>query len=498
MLIERFGLFLCCLSLITTSFANVGDAPGFDGVNDFVEVADADALDFGDGDFTISAWIKTGHAPISPNYPMIINKEPGTGNRSGYEMFLLPDQGLNTTAAFQIASGNVFVLVSGTTPVNDGNWHHIAAIKTDSQIEIVVDGVSEGITAHTLISLSNDQPLSFGRAAGNASWYFNGLIAEVRAWGFARTPAEIMADMSTSLTGSETNLAGYWPMNEGTGQVAADLTGNHAGRLGTSTEADFSDPLWLPDVFPHNVVLGSGLWIDGANDAVVVPSAPGLDFGTGDFTISCWVRTRQMPLSGNWPIIIGKESGVYTARTGFDIFLVPTGSGLTSGQVAFQVFSAGQSVAISSYATINDGQWHHLAGVKTASTIEFFLDGQLQRSAAHGLGSVTTTEPLVFGRASAPSQWFYQGQLDEIRVWNYARTRKEIQADMGVPLNGSEANLVGYWRFDEGQGQTTQDMAGSNDGQMGSTVGADVDDPLWLSTDYPLVFFRNVFESLTP
>jgi len=47
---------------------------------------------------------------------------------------------------------------------------------------------------------------------------------------------------------------------------------------------------------------------------------------------------------------------------------------------------------------------------------------------------------------------YFHGQLDEVRIWNVARTPAEIQTDMGSQATGTEANLVAYWKFDQSSG----------------------------------------------
>src|SRR5690606_30001884 len=58
------------------------------------------------------------------------------------------------------------------------------------------------------------------------------------------------------------------------------------------------------------------------------------------------------------------------------------------------------------------------------------------------------------------------GQLDEIRLWNVARSQAEIQAAMYNRMNVGESGLVGYWPLDEGSGNTTADKAGSRTGVL--------------------------------
>jgi hypothetical protein len=469
-----------------------GNALIFDGVNDYVEVEDKDELDFGTDDFTVSAWIKTSHTPSGNDFPIIISKEHGAGARSGYVLFIQPAAGIERKASFLISSDGQLVIVTSTTNINDGIWHHVAGIKTGSEIEIIVDGVSEGTLTHALGTLSNDLPFSIGRAAANTPWYFSGLISEGRVWGYARSAAEITADMNQPLTGSEANLVAYWPLVEGQGQSIADLAGNNPGQLGSSAQVDPSDPLWVRDAIPHSLAKGNAFVFDGMDDWVGVTDNDAFDFDTGDFTISVWIRTLQSPTSGTWSILVGKESGINTARTGYDLVLQPPPY---SGHITFELWSGGLQAGIGSSKPLNDGLWHHVSGVKTSTQVEMFVDGVSQGTSPHVLGTLSNDEPLHFGSASAPKQWHYQGLMDDVRIWNSARTQQEIETDMSRELTGAEESLAGYWQFQEGEGQSTADSAGINDGQLGSSATLDINDPIWLSTNFPIILFKDGFES---
>jgi len=93
---------------------------------------------------------------------------------------------------------------------------------------------------------------------------------------------------------------------------------------------------------------------------------------------------------------------------------------------------------------------------------------------------------LLIGEAPAYPGRKFDGKIDEVRVWNYARSEGEIQADMHRRLNGDEPGLVGYWRFDEGTGSTTSDStANGNDGTL---VGV----PDWVTPSGAGVFSPDV------
>jgi hypothetical protein len=75
----------------------------------------------------------------------------------------------------------------------------------------------------------------------------------------------------------------------------------------------------------------------------------------------------------------------------------------------------------------------------------------------------------------------FKGQLDEVRIWNVARTQADIQADMYREIPGTSPGLVGYWKFDEGSGSTANDYSpNNNDGTLLGGVA-------WVVSSSPLV-----------
>lgn len=80
-----------------------------------------------------------------------------------------------------------------------------------------------------------------------------GRIHEVQLWSVARTQVEIQQAMHQRPTGAESGLAGYWPMNAGSGQAVADGTAHGLdGVLGPGPDADPADPAWTATTWPHS------------------------------------------------------------------------------------------------------------------------------------------------------------------------------------------------------------------------------------------------------
>lgn len=183
---------------------------------------------------------------------------------------------------------------------------------------------------------------------------------------------------------------------------------------------------------------GNTLDFDGIDDYVSTPGqAP--DFGTGPFTLEAWVRTTGTT-----------QAAAVGAAGGSDYWL-----GLYQSQATFVV--GGQRVQGSS--TINDGRWHHLAGVRTSATqLALYVDGVLQNTltVAASLAASPTSYLAIgrYGNAATPYPW--AGRLDEVRLWNVARTAAQLRATLTQPLAGTEPGLVLYHNFDQGN------SAGSN------------------------------------
>ena len=89
-----------------------------------------------------------------------------------------------------------------------------------------------------------------------------------------------------------------------------------------------------------------------------------------------------------------------------------------------------------------------------------------------GSGSIGDSYPVlnelrIGGRSNNPAGKFFDGQIDDVRIWNTVRTQGEIQSNLDAVLTGGEAGLAGHWSFSEGTGSATADSTASgNDGTL--------------------------------
>ncbi len=102
-------------------------------------------------------------------------------------------------------------------------------------------------------------------------------------------------------------------------------------------------------------------------------------------------------------------------------------------------------------------QWAHFAMTWDGTTVRAFVNGVEKASKTSTVAQktlMTGRTPLTIG-GYLPA--FFNGYVDEVRIWNLARPAAEIARTMHTPLAGNEPGLVGYWRFDETSGTAAAD-----------------------------------------
>ena len=202
---------------------------------------------------------------------------------------------------------------------------------------------------------------------------------------------------------------------------------------------------------------GSALQFNGTNGYAALSNTNVLNFN-GSFTVEAWVKTSTTNLSHNWEAIVTKGDTAWRLHRYNGTHVASFGTaGLSNGDL-FGV------------TPIDDRQWHHVAGVYDGSNKYLFVDGALEAS-----NSVTGTlgqdsYPVYIGENAQATNRVWEGAIDEVRIWNVARSQMQVQTNMHRNLTGNETGLVAYYRLDEGAGTTfTNSASGAN--ANGSLVG---------------------------
>ena len=165
---------------------------------------------------------------------------------------------------------------------------------------------------------------------------------------------------------------------------------------------------------------GRALSFDGVNDMVTVPDSNALDL-TGTMTLEAWVNPRT--LSG-WRSLILKERQGLLAYAMY----ANTDTGIPSGEVSTP---SNRDVRGPSPLPLNT--WTHVAVTYNASILRLYVNGSQVSSRAVSGPVVTSSNPLRLGGNTIWAEYF-DGVLDEVRLYNRVLSAAEIQADMNRPI----------------------------------------------------------------
>jgi hypothetical protein len=207
-------------------------------------------------------------------------------------------------------------------------------------------------------------------------------------------------------------LMGWWPMNEGSGQVVHDWSGHgNNGYLGSTPAADANDPTWVKGVF-----LGSALHFDG-NDMVSIPNSPSLQ--PANLTVAAWVRSTGTP--GLFKYILAKGATADCDHSSYGLYTS------TDGGLAFYVSDSSRFyVSPQSDLSVWDGNWHNVAGTFDGHSVRLYVDGMQVGSGTPAATTIDYTNPGGggflgdFGGTACTGPLNMSGDIDGVQVWSQA------------------------------------------------------------------------------
>jgi hypothetical protein len=221
---------------------------------------------------------------------------------------------------------------------------------------------------------------------------------------------------------------------------------------------------------------GSALSFDGVNDIAVIPHAPELSLTA--FSVEAWVYPRQQ--KSDWQPLIVKTNDTSADRN-FGLYIRPNSMTLL---FSFQR-TDNQYNSWDSQAPLVINEWNHVAMTYDGTTFRLFLNGRLDRAQATSGTIRLNGHPIKLGRERSTYTGF-DGMMDELRIWNRARSGAEIASSFDRVSAGADTQgLVGHWRFDEGAGGTFADSGPHGfTGTLGD--GGQEDEPEWEASYAPL------------
>ncbi|MFF7558846.1 LamG-like jellyroll fold domain-containing protein [Streptomyces pseudovenezuelae] len=348
--------------------------------------------------YTVSAWVKPNSLTGNQTYASI------DGNSISPFYLQLSGGKFAFTTRSSDSTGSTATQVLGLAPTT-GTWYHLTGVYDNSAhtVALYVNGTLQGSTA-----FSSPWKATGHTTIGRAKWnggnvdFANATVDDVRMIPRAVTAREAYA--------LGTGAAGYYQLDEGTGQTITNLMGN------TDNGYKEGGATWAGS----GRIGADALGLDGtAGTMAVIPSSV-IDTGQS-YTVSAWVKLNSV---GGNQTFAGMEgfsiSPFYLQLSGGKFTFVTRSSDSTS--------STATSVAASSSAST--GTWYHVLGMydNSAHTISLYVNGTLQGSTSFGSPWTARSATLIgAGTWDRSPVDFTNGQIDDVHFYNRVLSTSEIQ-----------------------------------------------------------------------
>lgn len=406
-----------------------------------------EGISFNDKSFTIEFWMR----PASYGNEAIFSQ--GNDPASNLEIGLR--SGSKTYFKIGNASFEAPFQFSATVPAEA--WQHMAYVFDYEHNDVFIFQNDKIILEERSVNLTynNSGKIYLAKSASSGSDYFNGSIHELRIWSKDLALGDVYANQYKAMTGNEVGLYGYWPMDEAFGGLAEDKAANRHMEL----------------FAPWETYPGGSAWnFSGSNY---------LEFGTGyfaiipemDFTVEFWFKSS---LPSDTVCLFSNQKG--DGKEG-DNLKKKTMSILATSSGKIIVNSMGNRFeAVSN--NYFDNSWHHFAlTVRRKGNTIAYIDGQAQNEGEGSvLGGIAGGKMHLGVRKwdnlyGTGQDKYYQGKIDEFRIWDLAKTTTQIRLDMNSKLKGDELGLMVYFPFEsyyedafgvQNQSQTLDNVVSDN------------------------------------
>ena len=366
-----------------------------DGNSDYVTYPDSADWNLGNT-FTVDTWIKVNGA--TGDLQQICGQFPN--NQNATVLLQVYPEGNVIYAGFYVASAWTLRFSAPYTP-RYGVWQHIALVRVDggnadTSWRIFLDGVQLALTK-TLGNWNAAFPVltaSMYVGMSQNAYYFNGYIDELRiSKDTARWTAGFTPQTTAYTADTYTKLLCHFDYDYMDSSTVGNPTGTGYGAVATSAvQSKFGG--------------GSLLLISANSQYVTYPDSSNWAFGSGDFTIDCWVRFVS---TTGIQFLAGQSDG-----TNFWYFRKGVAS---DNKIMFYASGPSGEFSTTTAPTLATDTWYHFAIVRSGASCYIFVNGVSQAlTQTTAWGNLPNSTGVLNIGAWYDATYFLSGYIDELRV----------------------------------------------------------------------------------
>ena len=379
--------------------------------NDWIYANSHSDFNFGTGDFTVEFWMKS---QKSDQWLLLIDQQY---QAQGISIWINP-----TNQLVYYPNSSTPALTSQALPMTD--WIHVALVRSSGTTKFYVNGVWNSTSYSDSQNFNTNLPIKIGSDYNQGPYGYIGYFRDVRV-----TNTAVYSSDFTPPTEPLTAISGTKLLTCQSLTFKDESSSNH-----TITVTGY------PNIVPYgpydydafnSSVQGGSVYFDGSSTLSMAQNISSI--GTGDFTLECWIKTStvvnyQCPIScfdgtrGPW---------IHTTNTGV---LIGSDYGGSYAQGSIYVC---------------DNHWHHVAMVRSGSTLTLYVDGIADGTLTHQEDFSTLTADIYLGDLNGYNRKF-TGFVADAKITNSAvytntftpATEQTSSTGTLLHVKGTGANII--------------------------------------------------------
>ena len=396
-----------------------GSAIYLDGNSDFVSIADSPDLRLTE-EFTIEAWVRPDSAQTDAP---VIEKE--TSNFYSYKL-LAGGETAGVPEGFVADAPFSWEEVADEEALTNKAWSHLAMTYDGAAIRLYVNGKLVDTNSAPGPQGSEGNLIIGGEETED---FFKGRIDEIRIYDRALDGGEVTADKAAPIQTPRTGPIAAYSFDEGEGEVAEDSAGEHDGTIEGAE--------WARGKY------GSALKFN-AEDGDVVKVPVSEDFEVEEFTLQAWVRPEEDLEYA--PVVANTSSGF-----GYSLYAGGDGGYLGHPEARITEDRWGETVStVADPPALPLNAWSHLTATYDGAFLQLYINGELVDTDDAPSVIAGEGELQIGGDEDWSAAGFFDGRIDEVRIYDRALDAQEVEPDVTPPTPPTDLSAV----FDPEESET--------------------------------------------